>query len=41
MIDQDQSQDLDQVQGSVPIETELGAIDIENVIILLENALTL
>ena len=41
MIDQDQSQDLDHVQGLVPIEIELGAIDVGNMTILLENALTL
>ena len=37
MIDQDQSQDLDQVQGSVPIGIELGSRDVGNMIILLEN----
>ena len=41
MIDQDQSQDLDQVQGLVPIEIELGAIDVGSMTILLENALML
>ena len=38
VIDQDQSQDLDQVQGLVPIEIELGAIGVGNMIILLRNA---
>ena len=41
MIDQDQNQDLDQVQGLVPIEIELSAIGVGNTTILLENALML
>ena len=41
MIDQDQSQGLDQVHGSVQIEVESGAIDVKNMIISLENAPTL
>ena len=39
MIDQDQNQDLDQVQGLVPKEIELDALDVGNMNILLENAL--
>ena len=33
MIDQDQGQGLDQVHGTVQIEIESGAIDVENMII--------
>ena len=38
MIDQDQHQGLDHAHGSVQMEIESGAIDVENMIISLEDA---